>query len=70
MNCNCQHCAEIRKQHDRAEKRQAELYKEKGIYLWDIIAGAAIVESAGGKAEINNITEAFQVDVVFSNSKI
>ncbi len=49
---------------------KAELYREKGIYLWDIIAGAAIVESAGGKAEINNINEAFQVDVVFSNSKI
>ena len=49
---------------------KAELYEEKGIYLWDIIAGAAIVESAGGKAEINNINEAFQVDVVFSNSKI
>ena len=40
---------------------KAELYKEKGIYLWDIIAGAAIVESAGGRAEINNINEAFQV---------
>jgi len=49
---------------------KAELYKEKGIYLWDIIAGAAIVESAGGKAEISNTNEAFQVDVVFSNSKI
>ena len=49
---------------------KAELYKEKGIYLWDIIAGAAIVESAGGKAEINDINEAFQVDVLFSNSKI
>ena len=49
---------------------KAELYQEKGIYLWDIIAGAAIVESAGGKAEINNINETFQVDVIFSNSKI
>ena len=49
---------------------KAELYKEKGIYLWDIIAGAAIVESAGGKAQIDNINEAFQVDVIFSNSKI
>ena len=49
---------------------KAELYKEKGIYLWDIIAGAAIVESAGGRAEINNINETFQVDVIFSNSKI
>ena len=49
---------------------KAELYKEKGIYLWDIIAGAAIVESAGGHAEINNIRDNFQVDVVFSNAKI
>ena len=49
---------------------KADLYQENGIYLWDIIAGAAIVESAGGKAEINNINETFQVDVIFSNSKI
>ena len=49
---------------------KAELYQEKGIYLWDIIAGAAIVESAGGKAEIHNMNETFQVDVIFSNSKI
>tara|TARA_B100000609_G_scaffold79203_1_gene63284 strand:+ start:108 stop:854 length:747 start_codon:yes stop_codon:yes gene_type:complete len=49
---------------------KAELYKEKGIYLWDIIAGAALVESAGGRAEINNIRDNFQVDVVFSNAKI
>ena len=49
---------------------KAELYQEKGIYLWDIIAGAAIVESAGGKAEIHNMNDTFQVDVIFSNSKI
>ena len=49
---------------------RAELYKEKGIYLWDIIAGAAIVQAAGGKAEILNMNESFQVDVVFSNSNI
>ena len=49
---------------------KAELYQEKGIYLWDIIAGAAIVESAGGKAEIHNMNDTFQVYVIFSNSKI
>ncbi len=49
---------------------KAELYKEKGIYLWDIIAGAALVQSAGGHAQINNIRDNFQVDVVFSNAKI
>ena len=48
---------------------KAEVYKEKGIYLWDIIAGAAIVESAGGTAKISNQKDNFQVDVVFSNSK-
>ncbi len=49
---------------------KAEMYKENGIYLWDIIAGAAIVESAGGTAEILNLRNNFQVDVVFTNSKI
>ena len=49
---------------------KAEMYKEKGVYLWDILAGAAIVESAGGIADISNIRENFQVDVVFSNSHI
>ena len=49
---------------------KAEMYKERGIYLWDIIAGAAIVESAGGSAEILNIRENYQVDVIFSNAKI
>tara|TARA_B100001057_G_C22488869_1_gene809417 strand:- start:17 stop:769 length:753 start_codon:yes stop_codon:yes gene_type:complete len=49
---------------------RAEMYKENGAYLWDIVAGAAIVESAGGQAEIFNLRDNFQVDVVFSNSKI
>ena len=49
---------------------KAELYQEKGIYLWDIIAGAAIVEAAGGLAEIKNVRENYQVDVTFSNQNI
>tara|TARA_B100000941_G_C28491476_1_gene548203 strand:+ start:526 stop:1278 length:753 start_codon:yes stop_codon:yes gene_type:complete len=49
---------------------KAERYQETGIYLWDIVAGAAIVESAGGSAEILNKRENFQVDVIFSNSKV
>ena len=36
----------------------------------DVNAGAAIVESSGGTAEISNQRENFQVDVVFSNSNI
>ena len=49
---------------------KGDLYKENGIYIWDVIAGAAIIESAGGTAKIFNIQDNHQVDVIFSNSKI
>ena len=49
---------------------KAELYLEKKSYLWDVAAGAAIVNAAGGKAVIENQNEKFQVDVHFSNSLI
>jgi len=49
---------------------KADVYKEFGTYLWDVAAGAAIVNAAGGKAEIKNYRDNFQVDVHFSNSKI
>ncbi|MDA9578211.1 inositol monophosphatase, partial [Gammaproteobacteria bacterium] len=49
---------------------KADLYTEKKTYLWDIAAGAAIVNAAGGKAEIINFTDNYQVDAHFSNSKI
>jgi myo-inositol-1(or 4)-monophosphatase len=49
---------------------KADVYKEFGTYLWDVAAGAAIVNAAGGKAEITNYRENYQVDVHFSNSKI
>ena len=49
---------------------KAEMYKENGIFLWDVVAGAAIVEAAGGSAEIMNMRDNFQVDVIFSNKKI
>jgi myo-inositol-1(or 4)-monophosphatase len=49
---------------------KADLYKEDKSYLWDIAAGAAIVNAAGGEALILNQNEKFQVDVRFSNSLI
>jgi len=49
---------------------KGDLYKESGIYIWDVIAGAAIIESAGGLAKIFNIQDNHQVEVIFSNSKI
>ena len=49
---------------------KADLYMENNSYLWDIAAGAAIVNAAGGEALILNQNEKFQVDVRFSNSLI
>ena len=49
---------------------KADLYMENKSYLWDIAAGAAIVNAAGGEALILNQNEKFQVDVHFSNSLI
>ena len=49
---------------------KGDLYQENGIYFWDIVAGAAIVEAAGGSAKILNMQDNYQVDVIFSNSQI
>ena len=49
---------------------KADLYTEKTTYLWDVAAGAAIVNAAGGKAIISNKNDKFQVDVSFSNSNL
>ena len=49
---------------------KADVYKEFGTYIWDIAAGAAIVNASGGRAEITNQRDNFQVDVHFSNSYI
>lgn len=49
---------------------KADLYMENKSYLWDVAAGAAIVNAAGGQALILNQNEKFQVDVHFSNSLI
>ena len=49
---------------------KADVYKESGTYLWDVAAGAAILNAAGGTAKITNQKNNFQVDVFFSNSTI
>ena len=49
---------------------KADMYKEQGSFLWDIAAGAAIVNAAGGCAKITNQKENYQVDVAFSNKKL
>ena len=47
---------------------KADLYKEYGIYLWDIAAGAAIVKAAGGHISLLNHNDMHQVDAFFSNT--
>jgi len=49
---------------------KADAYSETKTYLWDVAAGAAIVNAAGGRAIISNQNDKFQVDVFFSNSHI
>jgi myo-inositol-1(or 4)-monophosphatase len=49
---------------------KAEAYKENGIFLWDIAAGAAIVKAAGGKILISNYQSDFRVDVNFTNQNL
>ena len=47
---------------------KADTYKENGIFLWDIAAGAAIVEAAGGKIAISNRQIDNRVDAKFTNN--
>jgi myo-inositol-1(or 4)-monophosphatase len=49
---------------------KADFYTEKTTYLWDVAAGAAIINAAGGRAIISNKNDKFQVDVSFSNSTL
>ena len=47
---------------------KADFYKEYGIFLWDIAAGAAIVCAAGGSVSLLNKNDMHQVDAFFSNT--
>jgi myo-inositol-1(or 4)-monophosphatase len=49
---------------------KAEVYHEDGIFLWDVAAGAAIVDAAGGKVSLQNLKADYRVDAFFSNNKI
>jgi len=49
---------------------KADTYKENGIFLWDVAAGAALVKSAGGAVSISDLQDDFRVNARFSNSVI
>ena len=48
----------------------AEVYTEQAIMLWDVAAGIAIVEGAGGRVEMRPGTDPQSLDVFASNGRI
>lgn len=46
---------------------KAETYKENGVFLWDVAAGAAIVNAAGGVACLTNLQTNYRVNALFTN---
>lgn len=48
---------------------RAEMYAESGTNIWDVAAGIAIVEAAGGKAIIKNHKPNHSLDIEISNGK-
>ena len=49
---------------------KADMYKESGAFLWDVAAGAAIINAANGEALIKNQKDNYQVDVAFTNKNL
>ena len=48
----------------------ADAYFEKNIMLWDIAAGIAIIEGAGGKFELSPKRDEYSYDVLASNKDL
>ena len=48
-------------------KGSSEIYTEKNIMLWDVAAGLAIIEGAGGIYHIKNTSEKWSYNVYASN---
>jgi len=49
---------------------RADCYEEKGTFIWDVAAGAIIVNEAGGNAFLSRIQDDFRVDARFTNGRI
>ena len=49
---------------------RADCYEEKDTFIWDVAAGAIIVEEAGGLANLTEIRDDFRVNAKFTNGKI
>ena len=51
-------------------KGDVELYSEKEIMIWDVAAGIAIVEGAGGVVSIEQGNHPYSLNVVATNGKV
>jgi myo-inositol-1(or 4)-monophosphatase len=49
---------------------KADCYEEKGTFIWDVAAGAVIVQEAGGFAILSECKSDFRVDAKFTNGKV
>lgn len=49
---------------------KADCYKEKDTFIWDVAAGAIIVEEAGGLSTLTEIQSDYRVSAVFTNGKV
>ena len=49
---------------------KADCYEENGTFIWDVAAGAILVEEAGGFASLSEIKNDFRVDAKFTNGKV
>ncbi|MBT9485460.1 inositol monophosphatase [Sediminibacterium sp.] len=47
-----------------------DVYHEKGIYLWDVAAGIALVKASGGKYLLTKMDDPYKYEVLASNSGI
>jgi len=47
-----------------------DIYWEDGIYIWDVAAGLALVEGAGGSFSIVNTKDPFKVNVIAGNERL
>ena len=46
-----------------------DIYREEDIWLWDVAAGLALVEAAGGKVNCSPVKQDWKLDVTAWNGK-
>ena len=51
-------------------KGKADCYEEKDTFIWDVAAGAVIVNEAGGLASISEFKSDFRIDAKFTNGRV